>query len=130
VLLALVGVEAFLLITRSELEVNSVRTRNTLFTVEPNGTIGNLYNIKLINKTSDEMNIEFKIEGKNASFDWIGHQNKLQAGEMKNGELFIYVPVNELPSQRNDVKLEIYSNGELMATEKLVLLAPNIANRQ
>ena len=130
VLLALVGVEAFLLITRSELEVNSVRTRNTLFTVEPNGTIGNLYNIKLINKTSDEMNIEFKIEGKNASFDWIGHQNKLQPGEMKNGELFIYVPVNELPSQRNDVKLEIYSNGELMATEKLVLLAPNIANRQ
>ena len=130
VLLALVGVEAFLLITRSELEVNSVRTRNTLFTVEPNGTIGNLYNIKLINKTSDEMNIEFKIEGKNASFDWIGHQNKLQAGEIKNGELFIYVPVNELPAQRNDVKLEIYSNGELMATEKLVLLAPNIANRQ
>jgi cytochrome c oxidase accessory protein FixG len=130
VLLALVGVEAFLLITRSELEVNSVRTRNTLFTVEPNGNIGNLYNIKLINKTSDEMNIEFKIEGKNASFDWIGHQNKLQPSEMKNGELFIYVPVNELPSQRNDVKLEIYSNGELMATEKLVLLAPNIANRQ
>lgn len=130
VLMALVGVEAFLLIARSELEVNSVRTRNTLFTVEPNGTIGNLYNIKLINKTSDEMNIEFKIEGKNASFDWIGHQNKLQPGEMKNGELFIYVPVNELPSQRNDVKLKIYSNGELMATEKLVLLAPNIANRQ
>ncbi len=129
VLLALISVEAFLLITRSELEVNSVRTRNTLFTVEPDGKIGNLYNIKLINKTSDEMNIEFKIEGKNASFDWIGHQNKLQSGEMKNGELFIYVPVDELPSQRNDVKLEIYSNGELKATENLVLLAPNKANR-
>ncbi len=129
VLLALVGVEAFLLITRSELEVNSVRTRNTLFTVEPDGTIGNLYNIKLINKTSDEMNIEFKIEGKHAHFDWIGHQNKLQAGEMKNGELFVYVPVEELPSQRNDVKLEIYSNGELKATENLVLLAPNKLNR-
>ena len=129
VLLALISVEAFLLITRSELEVNSVRTRNTLFTVEPDGKIGNLYNIKLINKTSDEMNIEFRIEGKNASFDWIGHQNKLQSGEMKNGELFIYVPVDELPSQRNDVKLEIYSNGELKATENLVLLAPNKANR-
>jgi cytochrome c oxidase accessory protein FixG len=129
VLLALVSVEAFLLITRSELEVNSVRTRNTLFTVEPDGKIGNLYNIKLINKTSDEMNIEFKIEGKNASFDWIGHQNKLQPGEMKNGELFVYVPVEELPSQRNDVKLEIYSNGELKATENLVLLAPNKLNR-
>jgi cytochrome c oxidase accessory protein FixG len=129
VLLALISVEAFLLITRSELEVNSVRTRNTLFTVEPDGKIGNLYNIKLINKTSDEMNIEFRIEGKNASFDWIGHQNKLQSGEMKNGELFIYVPVDELPSQRNDVKLEIYSNGELKATENLVLLAPNKLNR-
>ena len=76
------------------------------------------------------MNIEFRIEGKNASFDWIGHQNKLQSGEMKNGELFIYVPVEELPSQRNDVKLEIYSNGELKATENMVLLAPNKANRQ
>jgi cytochrome c oxidase accessory protein FixG len=129
VLLALISVEAFLLITRSELEVNSVRTRNTLFTVEPDGEIGNLYNIKLINKTSDEMNIEFKIEGKNARFDWIGHQNKLQPGEMKNGELFVYVPVEELPSQRNDVKLEIYSNGELKATENLVLLAPNKLNR-
>jgi cytochrome c oxidase accessory protein FixG len=129
VLLALICVEAFLLITRSELEVNSVRTRNTLFTVEPNGTIGNLYNIKLINKTSEEMNLEFKVEGKNASFDWIGHQNKLLSGEMKNGELFIYVPLDELPSQRNRVELEIYSNGELKATEKLVLLAPNKSNR-
>jgi cytochrome c oxidase accessory protein FixG len=129
VLLALICVEAFLLITRSELEVNSVRTRNTLFTVEPNGTIGNLYNIKLINKTSEEMNLEFKVEGKNASFDWIGHQNKLLSGEMKNGELFIYVPLDELPSQRNRVELEIYSNGELKATEHLVLLAPNKLNR-
>lgn len=129
VLLALISVEAFLLITRSELEVNSVRTRNTLFTVEPDGEIGNLYNIKLINKTSEEMNIEFKIEGKNAHFDWIGHHHNLEAGEMKNGELFIYVPLNELPSQRNDVKLEIYSNGELKATENLVLLAPNKLNR-
>jgi hypothetical protein len=109
--------------------VNSVRTRNTLFTVEPDGKIGNLYNIKLINKTSEEMILEFKVEGKNASFDWIGHQNKLQSGEMKNGELFIYVPVDELPSQRNKVKLEIYSNGELKATEKLVLLAPNKSTR-
>ena len=84
VLLALISVEAFLLITRSELEVNSVRTRNTLFTVEPDGKIGNLYNIKLINKTSEEMNIEFKIEGKNAHFDWIGHHHNLEAGEMKH----------------------------------------------
>ena len=129
VLLALICVEAFLLITRSELEVNSVRTRNTLFTVESDGEIGNLYNIKLINKTSNEMNLEFKIEGKHASFDWIGHQNKLQSGEMKNGELFIYVPLNELPIQRNRVELEIYSNGELKATEHLVLLAPNKSNR-
>jgi cytochrome c oxidase accessory protein FixG len=129
VLLALISVEAFLLITRSELEVNSVRTRNTLFTVEPDGSIGNLYNIKLINKTSDEMNIEFKIKGKHAHFDWIGHHYNLEAGEMKNGELFIYVPLNELPSQRNRVELEIYSNGELKATENLVLLAPNKLNR-
>jgi cytochrome c oxidase accessory protein FixG len=129
VLLALICVEAFLLITRSELEVNSVRTRNTLFTVEPDGKIGNLYNIKLINKTSEEMILEFKVEGKNASFDWIGHQNKLQSGEMKNGELFIYVPLDELPSQRNRVELEIYSDGELKATEHLVLLAPNKLNR-
>jgi cytochrome c oxidase accessory protein FixG len=129
VLLALICVEAFLLITRSELEVNSVRTRNTLFTVESDGEIGNLYNIKLINKTSNEMNLEFKIEGKHAHFDWIGHQNKLQSGEMKNGELFIYVPLNELPAQRNRVELEIYSNGELKATEHLVLLAPNKLNR-
>jgi cytochrome c oxidase accessory protein FixG len=129
VLLALVSVEAFLLITRSELEVNSVRTRNTLFTVEPDGEIGNLYNIKLINKTSEEMNIEFKIEGKHAHFDWIGHHHNLEAGEMKNGELFIYVPLDELPSQRNRVELEIYSNGELKATENLVLLAPNKLNR-
>lgn len=129
VLFVLIGVETFLLATRSDVEINTVRTRGTLFTTEQDGSIGNLFNVKLINKTSEEMHFEFKIEGKDARFDWIGHQYVLQPGEMKNGELFIYIPLNQLPEQKNDLILEIWGNGKLRAKEKVNVIAPPKNNR-
>jgi cytochrome c oxidase accessory protein FixG len=124
VLFLLIALESFLLITRSDVEVNLVRTRNTLFTTEPNGDISNLFNVKLINKTNDTLHFEYRIVGKNAQFNWIGHRQTLAPGEMKDGELIITIPANELPEQRNNLTVEFYGNNKKLTTEKLVFIGP------
>jgi hypothetical protein len=48
---------------------------------------------------------------------------------MKNGELFIYIPLNQLPEQKNDLILEIWGNGKLRAKEKVNVIAPPKNNR-
>jgi cytochrome c oxidase accessory protein FixG len=124
VLVALIGLESFLLITRSDVEMNLVRTRNTLFTTETNGDISNLFNVKLINKTSDTLKFQFKIEGMNANFNWIGHKQLLAPGELVNGELIISIPAHELTQQRNNLTLEFYVNNEKLGSEKFVFIGP------
>jgi len=101
-----------------------VRTRNTLFTTEPNGDISNLFNVKLINKTNDTLHFEYRIVGKNAQFNWIGHRQTLAPGEMKDGELIITIPAIELPEQRNNLTVEFYGNNKKLTTEKLVFIGP------
>jgi cytochrome c oxidase accessory protein FixG len=124
VLILLIALESFLLITRSDVEVNLVRTRNTLFTTEPNGNISNLFNVKLINKTNDTLHFEYRIVENNAQFNWIGHKQILAPGEMKDGELIITIPANELPDQRNNLTIEFYGNNKKLTTEKLVFIGP------
>jgi cytochrome c oxidase accessory protein FixG len=126
VLVALIGLESFLLITRSDVEMNLVRTRNTLFTTETNGDISNLFNVKLINKTSDSLHFEYRIEGVHATFNWIGHKRVLAPGELINGELIISIPAQELTQQRNNLVLNFYANNEKLGSEKLVFIGPFI----
>jgi cytochrome c oxidase accessory protein FixG len=125
VLVVLIALEAFLLATRSDVEINTMRTRNTLFTTEKDGTIGNLFNVKLINKTNDTLHFNFQIEGQEAHFDWVGHKQILGPQEMKNGELFIYLPVNALSGSKTKILLQVLDGEKIVAKEKLNFIGPN-----
>jgi polyferredoxin len=124
ILFVLIALESFLLTTRTDIDVTMVRTRGVLFNTELDGRISNLYNIKLINKTTDDMNISIVPEDPTIEIKLIGHEWKVKADSLLDGELFVIVPADHMANQKQKIEIQIWSNGHLITEEKTTFIGP------
>lgn len=126
ILFLIVGLEITLLATRSDIGMSVIRARGSLFQVEANGQINNLYNIKFINKTSRELPVELRLKDHRGIVRWIGKESvTLAPEETKDEEFFLVVDPSEVPTQKNKWKLECWSDGKKIETENITFIAPH-----
>jgi polyferredoxin len=126
-LLLIIGLEITLLVSRSDISMSIIRARGSLFQVETDGHINNLYNIKFINKTNREIPIELKLMDHNGTIRWVGkEQIILSPEETKDEEFFLVVSPNEVPTQKNKWKLECWSNDKKLGSENITFIAPHL----
>lgn len=123
-LVVLIGLESFLLSTRSDLDVSLVRSRGVLFTVEDDGQISNLYNIKLINKTPYDLPIELKSTDPDVRIEKVGHDWTVKADSLLDGKVFLILPEKHMTRQKQKIELSIWSNGKEIAHEKTTFIGP------
>ena len=62
VLFLLISLLAFLLVSRTDLDARLMRTAGMTYTSLPDGRISNLYNLKLANKTHEDIRVNLKLE--------------------------------------------------------------------
>ncbi|MDZ4822237.1 MAG: cytochrome c oxidase accessory protein CcoG [Flavobacteriales bacterium] len=122
VLLALVSLEAFLLITRSDVDVTINKVRGQIFTVQEDGQVNNLYQIKIINKTKDDMPIEMRVEG--ATVKPVGNAMMVKADSLEESEFFILMNANEITHRKNEMVIEFWTNGRLIQKEITTFIGP------
>ena len=125
VLLILVSALAFALISRKDTETTMLRTPGILYQVNPGGTISNLYNYKVNNKTHRELHIQFKVIESNATIKLIGDGKVFCKKESAAvGTLFIYINQKDIQKRSTKLKIGIYDDGKLLETTKTTFLAP------
>jgi len=126
ILVALVGLESFLLVTRSDVDATIMRTRGVLFNREADGRINNLYNIKIINKTNTDLDVELRVPIDGAEVRTIGiHGLMVKGDSLLDGEFFLILPEGSVDHQKNKVEVQLYVNGEMISKEKTTFLAPS-----
>ncbi|MFN9972923.1 MAG: FixG Ig-like domain-containing protein, partial [Phycisphaerae bacterium] len=126
ILVVLVGLESFLLVTRTDVEATIIRTRGVLFNTEPDGRISNLYNIKIINKTSHDLEVELRVPIAGAEVRTIGrHGLMVKADSLLDGEFFLLLPPGALEQQKNKIPVELWARGQRLATETTTFLGPS-----
>lgn len=126
ILVVLVGLESFLLVTRTDVEATIIRTRGVLFNMEPDGRISNLYNIKIINKTSHDLEVELRVPIAGAEVRTIGrHGLMVKADSLLDGEFFLLLPPGALEQQKNKIPVELWARGQRLATETTTFLGPS-----
>jgi cytochrome c oxidase accessory protein FixG len=124
-LFVLIGLESFLLITRSDLDVAVVRAKGTLFYREDGGMISNLYNVKIINKTRHDMPVQVQLTGDKGNVRWVGEPHPVViADSLIDTQFFITRAAGDLESQQSNVKIQVLSNGEVITTEKTSFIGP------
>lgn len=107
VLVILVIVLAILLITRKDFQATIMRAQGTLYQQQPDNKISNLYNIKLINKTRNEIPITLKVEnpGLNATIKMIGKGIHLHKESVAEAVFFIMIDKDKILDRK--IKLDI-----------------------
>jgi cytochrome c oxidase accessory protein FixG len=126
ILFALVGLESFLLVTRTDVDATIMRTRGVLFNTEPDGRINNLYNIKIINKTAEDLDVILRVPIDGAEIRTIGNQGlKVKGDSLLDGEFFLILPAEALEQQKNKIHVQLWSGDQLLTTEKTTFLGPS-----
>ncbi len=95
--LALIGLEGFLFAVRGDVEALLLRTPGMLYHENRPGIISNLYNYQIDNKTKEELEVRFVIEGfETAEIEYIGQAPTLMPSQEAEGLLFIHIPREDL----------------------------------
>ena len=124
VLLLLIGLESFLLMSRSDIESLLLRTPGMLFQRPEEGVISNLYNYQLINKTNKEYEVRFELEDIEGEIQFVGEEPIIEPYAISEGALFIKIKENELKGRKTKLNINIYSDGELLDELSTQFLGP------
>ncbi|NNF35725.1 MAG: cytochrome c oxidase accessory protein CcoG [Saprospiraceae bacterium] len=124
VLLILIALESFLFISRTQVEVLLLRTPGMLFQKQDDGTVSNLYNYQVMNKTDMEVQLEFRLKNIEGRIEMVGATPSTIKHGRVEGALFIKIDPEELPKTKTKIIVEIYGDGELLDKSSTSFLGP------
>ncbi|MDP1803102.1 MAG: cytochrome c oxidase accessory protein CcoG [Bacteroidota bacterium] len=125
VLILLIGVETFLLVSRSDYDATIIRAKGMLYQEQPNNQVSNLFTIKLVNKTRKILPVTIKVEGyANATIQIIGKELQVKKEDVTQGSFFLFLNKSDIKKRKTELKIGIYSNGKLIKTVKTNFLGP------
>jgi len=124
ILMLLVGFLVTLILLRNDVEAKILRLPGQLYTTEEN-TIRNVYTFKLINKTNQVYdNVELKLISHEGEIQIVGGNISIPKGGLHEGTLFITIDKEDVHSSKEKLKIGVYSNEELIDTDKTNFLGP------
>lgn len=124
VLMILIGVLITLITLRSDFETTVLRTPGMMYQERADGTVTNLYQIKMVNKTNEDHDVEFRLLNASGKVEMVGENIHLTKQGIGAGAFFIVLDPNELDGLSTDLKIGVYTNGELIENIKTSFLGP------
>lgn len=115
VLAVLISAFGFLLASRTDVEAIILRTPGQMFQQVDENTLSNVYNYKMVNKTSEDLNLTIKLIQPEGELKMIGANPIIvPQGELAEGALMLLLTKQNLEGRNTEVKLGIYKDGELL----------------
>jgi polyferredoxin len=125
VLVVLLGILAFTFMSHSVIDASILRTPGQFYQEHEDGTISNLYNFKVANKRNQMMHIHFLLKNNKGSIKLIGQEKiVVPAGEEKQGQFFITIPLNSIQEKKSNLAIDIYDSTEIISTIQTTFMAP------
>lgn len=120
VLVILLGILAALLITRSQFDATVLRVPGQLLQENADGTISNLYKIKIVNKSGYTEPYQLRVVEPNAMLSYVGQKlDSLPSGIEKEETFFIKVRKENIQQRMQQIHLEVLSGNEIIQTKKV-----------
>ena len=124
VLVILFSFFIYTLLSRPVIETTIIRTPGLLYQENPDQTISNLYNLKIINKTHDKMELEVRLISHDGEIRMAGSRIVVDDQDKFESTLILYIPGDQLSSDKTQVEFGIYRNNELIERYKTSFLGP------
>lgn len=125
VMLVLLTTFIILMTLRSDLETTILRERGTLFQELPNNRFSNIYTIKVINKTFDDIDYELQLIEPTGEIISLGAITKIYGQSLAEGRFMVQLPMSELNGLKTELTFAVLTNGKQIETVKTGFLGPN-----
>jgi len=111
----IMGLLVGLLFSRNDVEATILRVPNTTYQKLGDDIISNLYNVTLINKTSDTLSLEMKIIEGDATIETIGGNNIiLKTGTQLHREIMVKMKKSDLKGPKTPITIGVFTDGILV----------------
>jgi cytochrome c oxidase accessory protein FixG len=124
VLMLLVGLLVVLLSTRSDVETSILRTPGVLYQKLEDNKYGNLYNLKIINKTNRKIPLQLKLENSTGEIRMVGKTPELKASSIAEGALFIVLKESDIKRLKTKIDVGIYEGDQLIEKVTTIFVGP------
>lgn len=124
ILIVMISVLTFLLIRRTDVETTLLRAGGTLYQLREDGTVSNLYNAEIINKTNHSINVVIKAADPAAKIQFIQKVNTLAKGSTTKLTFFIVRPQKGILKYKSDIILNVFSGQEVIEEIETTFIAP------
>lgn len=126
VLTILTGILVGMLFLRNDLEANILRLPGQLYEHKEGNIISNVYTYKLVNKTTEDVNdVNFKLLSHKGEVKLVRNEDfKVPAQALAEGTLFIEINNAAIKSDKEKIKIGVYSSDKLIETTLTAFLAP------
>lgn len=124
-MLAILGLLVALLFTRNDIEATILRVRGTSYQKLDNNIYSNIYNVTLINKTTDTLNVSMKVLTDNATLEVIGGNNiKLYSGFQLHKEILVKMKKSDIEGIKTRITIGVFSDDELVEESEVYFSGP------
>jgi cytochrome c oxidase accessory protein FixG len=114
-----------LLLTRKDIDATIMRTPGILFQERGTDSISNLYNIKVVNKTVNDVPLYIKVENGLGNIQIIGKTYIPVTKEGQGtGSFFIILPKSAITERKTELQLGLYEKDKKISTIKTSFLGP------
>ncbi|HLP50269.1 MAG TPA: cytochrome c oxidase accessory protein CcoG [Chitinophagales bacterium] len=127
VLLILLGVLTGFLVTRKDIQSTIMRAQGMLYQQQGPDSISNLYNIKLINKTRNNIPVQLKLEESDVTGEirTVGKELYVPAESVGDGVFFVVVKKGSVTHRKNKIRIGVYTGERKIDVVKTSFMAPN-----
>ncbi len=115
---------SILLITRKDFETNIIRQRGTTYQTSDDGSISNIFEVNLLNKTKTNYVITFKSVESHVKIEQVSKKIILKGGKQIKERLLIKMKNGYLDDGLKKIEVEVYGNGKLIQTIQTKFIGP------
>ncbi|RYY67544.1 MAG: 4Fe-4S binding protein [Chitinophagaceae bacterium] len=127
VLVLLLSLLVFLLLSRTDLDATLMRTAGMTYTALPDGRIGNLYNLKLANKTHQNIPVSLKLENMAGEISFITDSTPIiKSEDYTQVQFFVKLKREDIHGWKTALEIGLYDSTKKIKTIRAKFIGPEI----
>lgn len=124
VLMGLITVFGFMIFSRSDIDGRLLRAKGSTYQLHEDGTVTNLYSLELINKKNKDMDFVLQAADEGLTITKVNDVSTLKKDGRASLSLFIRRNKKDVKKYKEDIKINVISDGEVVETLKTTFVAP------
>lgn len=113
-----------MIFNRSIIGGSLLRAKGSTYQMRDDGTVSNLYNLELINKSGKDINFELKPQDDKLKIQLVNSIHQLKKDNSAKMSFFIIGDKKDITKYKTDIKVMIISDDEVVETLKTTFISP------